>query len=221
MLFARAISNGAKWFCPDIFGGPVYTPDELGAEVDEEGDIIDVTPRTIDGDTGEVTRPSSEAAPTTRADRSAQETGAPHGDELPPAAQEMVPWTMEPGRIDKMVAWAREEVWGGIELKHARNRAAKALGVSNFAAIAVEYKGTAEQAKAAILAYVPSDEREDAPAEQPPLAGPRSADPLAQPCVDCGEDTVRRAADGTYRCQACADKRAASEPLPRQRKKTA
>jgi hypothetical protein len=30
MLFARAISNGAKWFCPDVFGGsPVYTPDEL------------------------------------------------------------------------------------------------------------------------------------------------------------------------------------------------
>ena len=29
MLFARAMSNGAKWFCPDIFVGPVYTPDEL------------------------------------------------------------------------------------------------------------------------------------------------------------------------------------------------
>lgn len=38
MLFARALSNGAKWFCPDVFGGgPVYTPDELGAEVDEDG----------------------------------------------------------------------------------------------------------------------------------------------------------------------------------------
>src|SRR5690606_8583127 len=23
MLFARAISNGAKWHCPDIFGGPI------------------------------------------------------------------------------------------------------------------------------------------------------------------------------------------------------
>jgi hypothetical protein len=29
MLFARAMSNGAKWFCPDVFSGPVYTPDEL------------------------------------------------------------------------------------------------------------------------------------------------------------------------------------------------
>ncbi len=42
MAFARALSNGAKWFCPDIFGGPVYTPDELGATVNEEGDVIDL-----------------------------------------------------------------------------------------------------------------------------------------------------------------------------------
>ena len=45
MLFARAISNGAKWFTPGIFGGvTVYTPEELGADVDEDGDIIDVMP---------------------------------------------------------------------------------------------------------------------------------------------------------------------------------
>ena len=42
MLFARAISNGAKWYTPGIFGGaPVYTPDELGADVDEDGAIIE------------------------------------------------------------------------------------------------------------------------------------------------------------------------------------
>jgi len=41
MLFARAISNGVKWYCPNAFGGaPVYTPEELGATVNEDGDII-------------------------------------------------------------------------------------------------------------------------------------------------------------------------------------
>jgi hypothetical protein len=29
MLFARAISNGVKWYCPDVFNGPVYTPEEM------------------------------------------------------------------------------------------------------------------------------------------------------------------------------------------------
>lgn len=35
MLFARAISNGVKWFCPDVFSGPVYTPEEMNSEPQE------------------------------------------------------------------------------------------------------------------------------------------------------------------------------------------
>lgn len=42
MLFARAMSNGAKWYCPEIFTTGVYTPDELGAEVDAEGNVVEV-----------------------------------------------------------------------------------------------------------------------------------------------------------------------------------
>jgi len=42
MLFARAMSNGVKWYCPDVFGGPLYTPDELGAQVDADGDVVEV-----------------------------------------------------------------------------------------------------------------------------------------------------------------------------------
>jgi len=42
MLFARALSNGVKWHCADVMGGPVYTPDELGATIDmETGEMID------------------------------------------------------------------------------------------------------------------------------------------------------------------------------------
>jgi hypothetical protein len=40
MLFARAISNAVRFYCPDLFVAPVYTPEELGAEVDETGDIV-------------------------------------------------------------------------------------------------------------------------------------------------------------------------------------
>lgn len=41
MLFARAISNGARLYCPDIFtGSPIYVPDELDKEVNADGDII-------------------------------------------------------------------------------------------------------------------------------------------------------------------------------------
>jgi hypothetical protein len=45
MLYARALSNGAKWYCPDVFGGgPAYTPDELTDQVtyDTDGQITAV-----------------------------------------------------------------------------------------------------------------------------------------------------------------------------------
>ena len=41
MYFNRAMSNGAKWFCPEIFAGmPVYVPEELGVEIDSQGDVV-------------------------------------------------------------------------------------------------------------------------------------------------------------------------------------
>jgi len=44
MLFSRAITNSARWYCPDIFSGAIYTPDELGAQIDgETGEIITVS----------------------------------------------------------------------------------------------------------------------------------------------------------------------------------
>ena len=46
MLFARAMSNGCRWYCPEVLGGPAYTPGELEAGADSEGEgngnVIDV-----------------------------------------------------------------------------------------------------------------------------------------------------------------------------------
>lgn len=42
MLFARAISNGVKWFCPDVFEMPVYTPEELGSTIVTEDTTAEV-----------------------------------------------------------------------------------------------------------------------------------------------------------------------------------
>lgn len=43
MLFARALTNGARWYCPDVFNGVVvYTPDEFGATVDDDGEVIEI-----------------------------------------------------------------------------------------------------------------------------------------------------------------------------------
>ena len=74
MLLARALSNGARWFCPDVFGGPIYTPDELGAEVDgETGDVIEHEPRrALPGNGNGATKP-----PNGRTQTAATAQGAP------------------------------------------------------------------------------------------------------------------------------------------------
>jgi len=47
MLFARAISNGVKWFCPDVFAGPIYTPEEMPEETTEDVPHVEVTTNEI------------------------------------------------------------------------------------------------------------------------------------------------------------------------------
>ena len=46
MLFARAMSNGVKWYTPDVFAGPVYTPEEFDVQPvteDVKAEVIEVT----------------------------------------------------------------------------------------------------------------------------------------------------------------------------------
>jgi len=46
MLFARAMSNGIRWYCPEVLGGPAYTPGELELETEtasDDGEIIDAS----------------------------------------------------------------------------------------------------------------------------------------------------------------------------------
>ena len=44
MLRARCISDMARALFPDALGGVSYTPEELGAETNDKGEIIDVAP---------------------------------------------------------------------------------------------------------------------------------------------------------------------------------
>ena len=42
MLFARALTRGARRYAPGIFGGaPIYTPDEMGVDTDEDGHVVE------------------------------------------------------------------------------------------------------------------------------------------------------------------------------------
>ena len=41
MYFNRALARAQKRFAPDVFSQPVYTPEEMGMPVNEEGEVIE------------------------------------------------------------------------------------------------------------------------------------------------------------------------------------
>ena len=78
MYFARAMTNGARLHCPDLFAGSVYTSEELGAPV--EADVVDAVPEPSprSAPAAPPPRPSSapEAAPSSGPDGGAQTPSA-------------------------------------------------------------------------------------------------------------------------------------------------
>lgn len=47
LCFARALTNGARLYCPDVFIGGIYTPEEMGVAIDgETGEILESTEST-------------------------------------------------------------------------------------------------------------------------------------------------------------------------------
>lgn len=68
MLFARAMSNGFKWFTPDLASGaPVFTPEEMGVREGvnpETGEVIEGESTTVDASAPEPQgEPSAEGKP--------------------------------------------------------------------------------------------------------------------------------------------------------------
>ncbi len=57
MLYSRAVSAGLRRICPEALMGVSYTPEEMGANVDGEGNVIETT--------GKVINPSAPVSPIT------------------------------------------------------------------------------------------------------------------------------------------------------------
>ena len=69
MMFARAISNGVRTYCPDVFSGMlVYTPDELNAQVRADGTVID-----MDADGNITNMPEQKTSPKSQKEETAVE----------------------------------------------------------------------------------------------------------------------------------------------------
>jgi len=99
MLFARAMSSGVRTFCPDVLGATVYTPEELGAEVDDEGVPVRVEVERVE-------RPVKPAAPALEAPAPEPEPEAPQ--EAPEPADDGPPLAT-PAQLRKLAVSIKEQ----------------------------------------------------------------------------------------------------------------
>lgn len=129
MLFARAMSNGVKWFCPDVsYGVPMYTPEELGMAVDGE------TGEIIEGEAVTVSRPPEPEAPPSQPVPEA-ESGTEAGPLVEPeATTEAGPQgDFDPDRPGFFTSYAEVyqravEFLGYSHVNHAKNALKKVVG---------------------------------------------------------------------------------------------
>lgn len=141
MLFARALSNGAKWFTPDVFFGSVYTGDEIDA-APTVPTIVEVAPP-----------PTTKAAvpvevPFTESNN--------NGHDVAPAPviepQKPVHWIKQEG--PRKFFWAKAKELGFMNQRQVH----AVLRIEHME----EWNGTAEEAVDALQAYL-ADAKERLP----------------------------------------------------------
>jgi hypothetical protein len=114
MRTARAASEGVNTFCPDVMGGAVYTPDELGAEVGEDGNIVVLAAEVVapvEAVEAEVAEP--EAAPLI-VEREAAAPPAPHNPT--PATGEVVRFISKNQQKELAAAAKKAQLtWDGLK----------------------------------------------------------------------------------------------------------
>lgn len=126
MLFSRALTNGARWYCPEVFNGPIYTPDELGADVDEEGNAVaDVQPvpaRTVDHQTGVILEGEVREVVVDRTQPAPQEQPQDEGGEDEPGSLkcEDCGHSLKETKFKDGTVWGPEALAGYGRRKHGR-----------------------------------------------------------------------------------------------------
>lgn len=113
MFFARAVTAGVRRFCPDVINGLVaYTPDELGAAVDEDGNVLPAVVEAVKPARTKAVEPAANAAaPVADVEGSAVEVVTD------PVTERFVPDRVELMRAFKASGWTPDKLrWKLVEI---------------------------------------------------------------------------------------------------------
>ena len=107
MLHARVVSEMARSLFPDAIAGISYTPEELGAEVDESGDVIDISPTSTPAPSPTIT-PTPTLAPEVKKDPAIFSNKNPRMVEV---AKSVLGKELDGAGIDRALALLEGRTW--------------------------------------------------------------------------------------------------------------
>lgn len=177
MLFARALTNGARWYCADVFGGAVYTPEELGAdvEIDASGEqrvvlaagdenLAPPLPPRTNGEPGAKTAALREQL--ARKNVAVDDGAGTHAE--PPGSTDAAPVTATSAAHRKMTPQQKAAI-NGMRDRFSDDEKAKMLAACGITTLG---KDTPFQAAADLIALMESSlraqERGDVEGDEPP-----------------------------------------------------
>jgi hypothetical protein len=166
MLFARAMTNGIGWYCPDVFQTKMYTPEELrpDIELDASGDVMDVSQFAVpEGEGGAHFEPEAKSPPQTPQEPRQQPRQAQpaNGGRSTRSSLKQPPETLE--NLGHLLSFAQ------FHFGWQPNQVAEFLQVENVGGIAAAvtelYEGDFDYAGNEIREHVKGENAEEGPTD--------------------------------------------------------
>ena len=111
MLHARVVSEMARSLFPDAIAGISYTPEELGAVVDENGDIIDMIPDTQEALPPPTPEPKHEPKPAPVPPEKRIMIFQAYNKKLAQVAREVLAKELKPEQVERALTLLEGKQW--------------------------------------------------------------------------------------------------------------
>lgn len=111
MLHARVVSEMARSLFPDAIAGISYTPEELGAVVDENGDIIDMIPDTQEALPPPAPEPKPEPKPAPVPPEKRIMIFQSHNKKLVQVARDVLAQQLKPEQVERALTLLEGKQW--------------------------------------------------------------------------------------------------------------
>lgn len=199
MLFARALSNGVRWHCPDVFGGTaVYTPEELRPEMEitEDGEPVYIESHVVPPPEPEQPEPTGGSDRSSRRQQQGRTAAAQRGSGQTRGRQQREKY--QPNDYSKVTDLQRLMTWAHEAYGKVQADVTRGLGVRTMPEISAKYASPDDYQQAALTLMQAFDQPTYDRIMAEAIGGIDPGDGGTPITVEEREDAEQRSAEAEY-----------------------